>query len=148
MYGIRLGFLVAPEALIAALVELKVCTVGPAALFVQQAMTDFIESGEYQRHLNRVLKIYRERRARLLESLDARLAGAARWSGSQGGVHVYLRLPSALDATEFAVRAVAMGVAATPFPAAPGELRLALGYGGIDAEDVDGGVAALAAAVR
>jgi GntR family transcriptional regulator/MocR family aminotransferase len=147
--GLRLGFVVVPAALVATLRELKTCTTGAQPTFMQHAMAEFIHSGEYQRHLNRARKIYAERRARLLSSLDARLSGVAEWRGSQAGVHLYLTLRQGLDAATLARAAAPAGVAVTVFPPAPGAdgSSFALGYGNIDAGDIDAGVAALAAAV-
>jgi GntR family transcriptional regulator/MocR family aminotransferase len=142
--GIRLGFMVLPDALVTPLRELKTCTSGAVATFVQHAMAEFIVTGEYQRHLNRVCKIYGQRRGRLLDSLSRHCSGRVRWSGSQGGVHLFLRMPSNRDPAAFDQDARRSGVGVTVFPSGGGELRLALGYGGIDVADIEAGVAALA----
>jgi hypothetical protein len=53
-------------------------------------------------------------------------------------------MPSNRDPAAFDQDARRSGVGVTVFPSGGGELRLALGYGGIDVADIEAGVAALA----
>jgi GntR family transcriptional regulator/MocR family aminotransferase len=152
--GIRLGFVVLPSSLMGVIRELKICMTGPAPTFMQHAMAEFIFSGDYQRHLNRVRKVYAERRARLLESIRARLGSAVRWHGSSGGVHLYVELARAVPDRAFRQTLSRAQVAVTVFPAtgrggSDGVVsQLALGYGGIHADAIDAGMEAFSAAVK
>jgi GntR family transcriptional regulator/MocR family aminotransferase len=146
--GLRLGFVVLPPGLVDALRELRTCMSGSAPTFMQHAMAEFIVSGNYQRHLNRTRKVYAERRARLLSCLHDRLGGVAAWTGSQGGIHLYLTVNRA-PAAAFSRAAAAADVAVTMFPVGRrrSRLHLVLGYGGIEANDIGAGVGALAGAI-
>lgn len=145
---LRLGFVVLPAALLADVSELKMSVTGPAPTLVQRAMGDFIEGGDYQRHLNRARKVYDQRRRVLLDALATAFGGAAQWQGAQGGIHVFLTLPG-VRTRGFVAAAAAAGVACTPVAPSPGRsgLHLALGYGGIEAADIADGIGALARAV-
>lgn len=108
--GLRLGFIVAPPALVQALREWKSLTSNGNAWLEQAAMAEFIGGGGFARHLRRIRVIYRQRRDALVDALRPAFADA-QFLGMRGGMHVSLRLrPRHGDARDIERRAAQRGV--------------------------------------
>lgn len=96
----RLGFIIAPDWAMPALVAAKNCLDWHAATPLQMAVARFISEGHLARHVRRMRDIYRRRRQLLLKSLEEELG---RWlvpGSSYYGLHVaaLTRAPLDLDA--------------------------------------------------
>ncbi|MGH7920922.1 MAG: PLP-dependent aminotransferase family protein [Candidatus Dormibacteraceae bacterium] len=130
--GVRLGWVVAPPALLAGLVqEREIADRQPAALD-QVALNDLIESGGYDRHLRRMRQVYRRRRDRLVELVGKRTP-QVRVTGAAAGLHAVLSLPPGEDESrvvrELARSSIAVG-ALGDYLESPGALpTLVVGYG-------------------
>lgn len=95
--GIRIGYLVLPEPLVGAAIELKSLTDNGSAWLEQAVVADFINSGSFGRHLRRIRNTYSERRDCLIDSIKRMMEG---WTilGSDGGMHLTAILPDSLSA--------------------------------------------------
>ncbi|KVX63245.1 PLP-dependent aminotransferase family protein [Burkholderia stagnalis] len=91
--ALRIGFVVLPEALLAAVRTVLPELLRGGARHVQLALADFIEKVEYGRHLGRMRRLYRDRRLALLAALDSALSVPHRVEGGPCGLHLTLRLP-------------------------------------------------------
>jgi GntR family transcriptional regulator/MocR family aminotransferase len=108
--GLRLGFVVAPEPLIARLAALRQCVDRQGDLAIERAVAELLEDGEVQRHARRVGRIYRARRDALAEAIEERLGGVASFDRPAGGMALWLRLDPAIDVDAWSARALAGGV--------------------------------------
>ncbi|WP_372672454.1 MocR-like pyridoxine biosynthesis transcription factor PdxR [Amycolatopsis kentuckyensis] len=90
--GLRLGWLVAPDRLVEAIIAQKGDTEETVGFVNQLAMTEFVESGAYDRHIRAMRAQYRRRRRHLVETL-ARHAPDVRVAGTAAGLHVLLEQP-------------------------------------------------------
>ncbi|WP_234642205.1 PLP-dependent aminotransferase family protein [Delftia tsuruhatensis] len=136
--ALRLGFLVLPQALGA-----SACRAVPEMLrgghrLEQLAMADFMESGQFSRHLGRMRRLYRERQAALREALATQLGMEHEVLGGQGGLHLTVRLPPGLADKAIAEQARRAGMnpaALSSFAMAPlpQDNGLVIGYGNTDA---------------
>jgi GntR family transcriptional regulator / MocR family aminotransferase len=90
--GLRLGWIVAPEAWIGAFVDAKYAADLATSVVDQVALAELIVSGDFERHLRRAAAVYRDRRDRLVTAVAAELPG---WQveGASAGLHVVLRPP-------------------------------------------------------
>ncbi|WP_416972862.1 PLP-dependent aminotransferase family protein [Streptomyces sp. 4F14] len=90
--GLRLGWLLLPEALAEDVTERKrTADLGHPALD-QALFARFVEQGDYDRHLRRCGRAYRERRDALVSSLADHFPGTE-VSGIAAGLHVIATLP-------------------------------------------------------
>ncbi|MFG2574223.1 PLP-dependent aminotransferase family protein [Streptomyces sp. NPDC048481] len=90
--GLRLGWLLVPEALAEHVVARKrTSDLGHPALD-QALFARFVERGDYDRQLRRCQRAYRERRDALVAALTEHFPGA-RVSGIAAGLHVIAELP-------------------------------------------------------
>ncbi|WP_312512414.1 PLP-dependent aminotransferase family protein [Massilia sp.] len=71
--ALRLGYVVAPPALVEPLSRAKAVVDRHSAILPQAVLADFIAEGHFARHIRRTRAAYGERRAALLDALGARL---------------------------------------------------------------------------
>ncbi|MGE8580732.1 MAG: aminotransferase class I/II-fold pyridoxal phosphate-dependent enzyme, partial [Burkholderia contaminans] len=112
--ALRIGFLVLPDALLAAVRPVLPEMLRGGTRHVQLALADFIETGEYGRHLGRMRRLYRDRRRLLLAALDGNLSVPHQIEGGPCGLHLALRLPARYRDRAIVDAARAHGIG--PFP--------------------------------
>jgi GntR family transcriptional regulator/MocR family aminotransferase len=146
--AIRIGWLLAPAALQAELVEARYWTdlAGPA--LPQLALAHFITSGGFERHLRQVRRRHRARRDALLAALAAHLPdGAAH--GVAAGLHLLVTVPG-IDDHAVAGRALEAGVRVQPLSAhrlGAGPPGLVIGYAANTPDRLDAAVRRIAGCV-
>ena len=69
--SLRMGYIVAPDGLIDRLAQAMRAKGARASAMPQAALAEFMQQGEFYRHLRRVRRIYAERHRNLIESLRA-----------------------------------------------------------------------------
>ena len=146
--AVRLGWILAPPSLAAAVAEEKRISDRGSSTLDQLVLAALLESGRYDRHLRRMRAVYASRRARLIAAL-ARHAPAVRLTGLAAGFHAVAHLPAAADeravvaaARERRVGLYGMG----DFRAAgvAGPPQLVLGFGQVGERAIEPGIAAVA----
>ncbi len=95
--GLRVSYLVAPEALAAYLARIQQKQEEQGDAVLEWALGDFIRDGELNRHLRRVRKVYQERRDHLLQLLADRFQGALVADRAPGGMALWIRSAQGLD---------------------------------------------------
>jgi GntR family transcriptional regulator/MocR family aminotransferase len=144
---LRVGYAVLPPRLVEPFVAAKWLADRQTATIDQQVLADFIADGHFARHLRRMGRLYRERRATLLAALAAELDGLVRPGGSGAGLHLVAWLRDGLDEAELTRVAAAQGVGVYPLRrcrlGGPGPGGLLLGYAALDEQQIKRGVAAL-----
>ncbi len=112
--GVRLGWLVAKEGVIAHLLGLKLGMDLSANSLTQHVVYRVCSTGMLDGHIEGVKPFYRERRDAMLRGLERHLPAGATWSRPEGGLFVWVRLPEGLDAEEMLAEAVREKVAYVP----------------------------------
>jgi GntR family transcriptional regulator / MocR family aminotransferase len=149
---VRLGFVVAPPALIDRLAELRLSIDRQGDQVVECAVAELIEDGELQRHVRRMRRIYQERRDVLVACLHKRLGRALSFTPPAGGMALWARADDGIDVDGWAERALLRGVlfnsaARFAFDGRP-RPALRLGFAALDDSELDEGVRRMAAALR
>jgi GntR family transcriptional regulator/MocR family aminotransferase len=90
--GLRIGFMVVPEALAPSLADLLQRAVPRGRTADQLALAEFIRSGQFSLHLRRMRRLYRQRRDALVALLESQLGDVATVYGGSAGMHLALRL--------------------------------------------------------
>jgi len=149
---VRLGWVIAPQALAGAVAEAKTVSDRGTSGLDQLALAALLTSGRYDRHLRRMRGVYARRRAALIEALG-RHAPGVRLTGLAAGFHAVAHLPAAAD--EDAVVAAALGRSVglygmRPFRASreAGPPQLVLGFGLTGERAIEAGIAAVADLLR
>ncbi|MGW2224856.1 aminotransferase-like domain-containing protein [Streptomyces formicae] len=128
--GLRLGWLRGPAALVRACVVAKQAADLHTPTVNQLAAARYLADCDLDAHVARVGGVYRERRDAMLAGLGEVLPSGARWVRPEGGMFVWVTLPSGWDAGALLPSVIAQDVAYVPgapfFAGSPdvGTLRL------------------------
>lgn len=90
--SIRLAYLVVPEALVERFEEISELFVGGCPQLTQEIVTAFITEGHFARHIQRMRKLYGERRVVTAAGLERVLGKRIHIDSQPGGMHLILRL--------------------------------------------------------
>ena len=150
--AIRLGWVLAPPALAAAVAEEKLLSDRGTSGLDQLALAALIRSGRYDRHLRKMRGVYARRRTALIEALE-RHAPGVRLTGLAAGFHAVAHLPDGADEDAVVAQALRRSVGLygmAPFRAArvPAPPQLVLGFGLTGERAIEAGIAAVADLLR
>jgi DNA-binding transcriptional MocR family regulator len=112
--GLRVGWIVAPRAVIEQLNIVKRNCDLHASLLTQAAIYEFSRRGLLAKHTKKVRRAFAHRRDVMLDALARHLPTDARWNTPLGGMAVWVRLPDQLSATEVLLHAAERGVTFSP----------------------------------
>ena len=116
--GLRVGWLVAPGALLAKAVMCKQFSDAHTSNLSQQIAANYLASGRMQAGLQHARRVYAARAAALCQGLQQELGDAVEFTTPQGGLFVWARLTgqggAIADAATFARRAIDELVAFVP----------------------------------
>jgi 2-aminoadipate transaminase len=151
--GLRLGFLVAPKAIYPKLLQAKQAADLHSPSFNQRMVAEVMKDGFLSRHVPTIRALYKSQRDAMLVALEREMAGLdVLWNSPAGGMFLWARLPQGVSAIDLLPKAVDRGVAFVPgaaFYASDADPRtLRLSFVTASVEQINIGVAALAAAIR
>ena len=148
--GLRIGYLVLPDALMARYRERFSLYSSTVPSFDQQTLAAFLRIGGFERHISRSRKVYQARRDALMAALDRELAALPHEvSRSEAGLHLLLHMRCGLRERELIERARDAGVRVYGLsayympPVQPPRATLVLGYAGLTAQQIDEAAALL-----
>ena len=108
--SIRVGYIVAPAALVPSLVGAKRLSMLGGAQLTEALVAEFLERGYYDGHLERLQRELDERYASCLEALRELMPADVRWTTPGGGPTLWLELPARIDLEHLGKRLAARGV--------------------------------------
>ncbi len=108
--GLRLGFLAAPEPVVAALAGLRTFVDRQGDHVLESAVAELVEDGEVQRHAHKLRRTYADRRERFAALLREHLGGALVFSLPPGGITIWARVADDIGLERWLDRAEARGV--------------------------------------
>jgi len=112
--GVRIGAVTARGRAVDGLLALKNASDLSGAMILQAAVADFVNNGEYERHLARLRGTLLERRNAMVEALEAAMPENARWTRPDGGYQLWLELPAEIDTSSLFDEAKRAGVLFAP----------------------------------
>ncbi|MGW8265521.1 MAG: aminotransferase-like domain-containing protein [Longimicrobiales bacterium] len=150
--ALRLGWMVAPVELMPKLVTIRESFDLEASTLLQRAVADYLNRGFLEEHLKAITAAHGARCDTMLQALAGELSGVARWSKPDGGVFVWVSLPTLLDTGEMFHAAIERKVAYIPGGvfSVDGSTRsaLRLNFSNVKPEAIREGVKRLADVVR
>ncbi len=142
--ALRIGYLIAPKALVSAFAAAKWLSDRHTATLEQQALAEFITSGMYERYLRRVRRRNAARRGVLLESIDKYLGERVEVTGDGAGAHVVLWPRHAIAEEDVTREAASRGVGiygiSPYFLKKPPRTGIMLGYSRLKEKDIGEGI--------
>ena len=148
--GIRVGYLVGPQAVIKQIQTLATNTYISPNMVAQSIVNEFCRSGRIEQSIATVKAALRDRRDALVSALERELP-EARFAPPQGGYFMWVELPEEVSVAELENAARERGVVfvkGTDFLLEGGENTLRLAYSGVTPEQIDEGITRLADAAR
>ena len=150
--GLRLGFLVAPKALYPKLLQAKQAADLHSPGFNQRMVAEVMKDGFLDRHVPTIRALYKSQRDAMLAALEREMPEDVSWNRPDGGMFLWVRLPQGMRAVELLPKAVAKNVAFVPgaafYAEHADERSLRLSFVTASVQQINTGVAALAAAIR
>ncbi len=153
--GLRVGWMVAPPALLANATMCKQFSDAHTSTFAQATAAHYLKAGRMPATLAHVRQVYAERAQTMCDALRKELGAAIEFVQPQGGLFVWARLTGAggkvSDGAELAKRAIEKGVAFVPgapfYASNPDVSTLRLSFATADVAKILEGVGRLGAAV-
>ena len=112
--GLRLGYCVAPLPIQNWLVLVKQGVDLHTGTYSQALAAEYIAGGYLDRHLPRIIDLYRPRKAAVIDALARYFPDGYRWSRPEGGMFVWVEGPEGMDMLRLYTPAVENGVAYVP----------------------------------
>ena len=153
--GLRIGWMIAPPALLANAVMCKQFSDAHTSTFAQATAAQYLKAGRMPATLAHVRKVYSERAAAMGAALERELGDAVAFEQPQGGLFFWARLTGdggkKKDAGEFAKKAIEQGVAFVPgapfYAANPDMATFRLSFATADVEKIKEGMERLGRAI-
>lgn len=154
--GLRVGWMIAPQALLAKATMCKQFSDAHTSTFAQATAAQYLAAGRMPATLDRVRGVYAQRAATMVQALQRELGDAIAFVPPSGGLFVWARLTGAdgrcADGAELARRAIDQGVAFVPgapfFARDPDLATLRLSFATVGEDRIVEGVQRLATALR
>ncbi|MFM7001996.1 MAG: PLP-dependent aminotransferase family protein [Limnohabitans sp.] len=151
--GLRLGYLVAPKALYPKLLQAKQAADLHTPSFNQRVVAEVLKDGFIDRHVPTIRALYKQQCEAMLAALEREMAGLGlSWNRPVGGMFLWVQLPKGMKAVPLLEKAVEKGVAFVPgfafYAGDANESTLRLSFVTATVEQINTGMAALAAAIR
>ncbi|WP_341909349.1 PLP-dependent aminotransferase family protein [Polaromonas sp. YR568] len=150
--GLRLGFMVAPKALYPKLLQAKQAADLHSPGFNQRMVAEVMKGGFLDRHVPTIRALYKSQRDAMLAAMQREMPEGVSWNTPDGGMFLWARLPEGMNAIDLLPKAVERNVAFVPgwafYAATPDPRSLRLSFVTSSVEQINIGIAALAAAIR
>jgi GntR family transcriptional regulator / MocR family aminotransferase len=112
--AVRVGYVVVPPALWSRFLDARFAFDIFTPTLYQRALTEFLQQGQFDRHLRRMRSAYLERRNALLRGLARHCGDLLRVHNSDAGLHVTALLRDDVDDQDATARLGRRGLAALP----------------------------------
>ena len=112
--GMRVGFVIAPDAVASKMVVSKQTSDVHTNLFFQILCHRYMTECDIDGHIKDIQAIYRHKCGLMLDSLDREMPKAVKFTRPEGGLFIWCTLPDNIDATAFIKEAAACNVRIVP----------------------------------
>jgi 2-aminoadipate transaminase len=150
--GLRIAWVVAPETVIAKLVQIKQGADLHTSTFCQYVAYEVARGGFLDQHVRRIRAVYGERREAMLSALARHFPRGARWTRPEGGLFLWATLPKGFDTTALLDEAIREKVAFVPgaafYPCGGGEETMRLNFSYAPPDVIEEGVKRLARVIE
>jgi GntR family transcriptional regulator / MocR family aminotransferase len=151
--SLRLGYVVVPEQLLAPFMDMRASIDDHPALALQPVLHEFFEEGHFASHIRKQRKLYAERQALLIETLNRHAHGLFSASSNEAGMHLVAGISPDSSLKDYEISALAHDAGLT-VPALSGYFTgpetgqgLILGYAGLTEKEIDRDVQRLVTAI-
>jgi GntR family transcriptional regulator/MocR family aminotransferase len=148
----RVAYMVIPEDLVAMFREARQAVDLALPTLIQQVLADFMQSGNFARHICRLKQVHSAQRQALIAAIRQFMGADMTIAGTEAGLHLVGLLPQGVDDVNLGLRLADAGISAVPLSTCylgrAGEPGLILGYGSVDVDAIRGATKTLASALQ
>lgn len=148
--GLRIGWMVGPKPVIERLADIKMQTDYGSSSLSQWVAAEWLSSGLYHQHLEKVRTELKVRRDVMINSLQKHFFDIATWSVPKGGFYLWLRLLPPISSRKLFEKALEHGILLNPGNVydhhATQYLRLSYSYASLD--ELENGIFRLSEVIR
>ena len=149
--GLRLGFIIGPQTVIAKLVQAKQAADLHTPSLTQRIAYEIVKDGFLDTHIPSIRTLYAAQARAMLASLAKHMPTGTTWTPPAGGMFIWLTLPAGIDTMQLLDKAIAQNVAFVPgapfYVGTPPSNTLRLSFVTVPPEKIEVGVARLGALV-
>ena len=146
--SLGLGYLIVPEELVLVYRRARALLAEPFPLALQLTLTQFIEDGDFDRHVKKLRILYGQRRQCLIENLQKYFGERVELSGDQSGVYIVARFQTKKSDEQVSSEAAELGVGLLPVSTFSSERigsgAFVMGFANLEEELIEEGVRRLA----
>lgn len=151
--GLRLGFMVTPQALYPKLLQAKQAVDLHTPIFTQRVVAEVIRDGFLERHVPAIRARYKAQRDAMVAAIRREMQGLdVQFTVPAGGMFLWLRMPAGIDTGELLSASLARGVAYVPgapfYSDGGGSRELRLSFTTAGPAQIDAAILVLARTVR
>lgn len=151
--ALRIGYAILPPTLIGPFLAIKWITDRMTPTLEQEALTDFIQSGHYAKHVSQMGKLYAARRASLVDALHQEFGNRVKVFGDEAGLHMLVELDTTADERLIAGKALQYGAKIYPasvyfINSVPLKPTFILGYSNLSENQIRMGIKQVARAEK
>lgn len=112
--GLRIGWVVGPEPVIERLADIKMQTDYGSSSLSQWTVAEWLSSGFYHQHLEKVREELKMRREIMLDVLNKHFSDIATWGVPKGGFYIWLRLLPSISIRQLFEKTLERGILLNP----------------------------------
>ena len=146
--GLRIGWMNGPKTIIDQFEKVKQCADLHTSTFNQYLIYEFMAQGLLEPHIVKIKADYLNKRNVMLKAMEENFPEEVTWTHPQGGLFLWVTLPTHMSATELFPKAIDLNVAYVPgqpfFPHAEGDNTLRLNYSFSTPDEIEEGIKRLA----
>jgi 2-aminoadipate transaminase len=149
--GLRVAWIVAPNEVIAKLVQIKQSTDLHTSTFTQMVVYEAARDGFIDEHVKLIRAVYKERRDAMLAALHDFFPPEVSWTHPHGGLFLWVTMPPGVDSSQLLDQALRQNVAFVPgqpfFPNTDTGSHMRLNFSNAQPEQIHEGIRRLSIAV-
>jgi 2-aminoadipate transaminase len=152
MPGLRIGWVIAPQAVIEQMSRAKQAMDLHTGTFNQHLVLELLNAGYMEEMIPKLRRAYRERRDAMLDALRANFPAGSRWTKPHGGMFIFATLPPEVSASKLLIRSLQRNVAFVPgedfYLTGAGKNTLRLNFTKTASPEIGEGIRRLAEALK
>lgn len=142
--GLRVGWVCADKDIILKYELLKNASDLQSAELAQMQVNEYLENNDLDAHLDKINKVYKERRDLMIKSIKEEFPKEAKYYYPEGGMFVWIELPSHINTRDLLKKAIERKVAFVPggsfYPKRDCESSIRLNYSTMENDKIVEGI--------